>query len=117
MPYLFANCWKLLAAPNQAPTSSGVDTKSAPYRIYLLLLAVVPTVGLWMNFESAQKIYAIVGAMFVPMLAVVLLILNGRSALVGPKNRNSPLVTILLISTLAFFALVAWLTIQKKLFA
>ena len=116
VPYLFANCWKLLSAPGKAVASSRVDTKSGPYRVYLLILAGVPTAGLCMTFESAQKLYAIVGAMFVPMLAVVLLILNGRSGLVGRENRNSALVTVLLVCTLAFFALVAWLQIQKTFF-
>ena len=117
IPYLFANCWNLLADPGDVVASSRVDTKSVPYRGYLLVLAGVPMVGLWMTFESAQKLYAIVGAMFVPMLAVVLLILNGRSDLVGRKNRNSTLVTVLLISTLAFFAFVAWLKIHKTFLA
>ena len=113
IPYLFANCWNLLACPGCAVAPSRVDSRSIPYRVYLLVLAGVPTAGLWMTFESAQKLYAIVGAMFVPMLAVVLLILNGRSDLVGRKNRNPALVSLLLISTLAFFALVAWLKIQR----
>ena len=116
VPYLFANCWNLLADPGNAAASSRVDTGSVPYRGYLLILASVPTAGLCMTFESAQKLYAIVGAMFVPMLAVVLLILNGRSDLVGRKNRNSALVSFLLISTLALFALVAWFKIRKAFF-
>ncbi len=117
VPYLFADCWNLLRGPGAAATPTRIDSRSRPYRLYLLLIAVVPAAGLLMTFESAQKIYAIVGAMFVPMVALVLLILNGRSDLVGLKNRNSALVSFLLICTLAFFALMAWLKIQKTLFA
>ena len=51
------------------------------------------------------------------LVALVLLVLNGRSDLVGRKNRNSVLVSLLLICTLAFFALMAWLKIEKTLFA
>ena len=116
VPYLFADCWNLLRTPVDAATPTRVDTRSGPYRVYLLLIACVPTVGLMMTFQSAQKIYAIVGAIFVPMLALVLLVLNGRSDLVGRKNRNSILVSLLLICTLAFFALMAWFQIQKTLF-
>ena len=116
IPYLFADCWNLLYEPGDAVAPGRVDTRAGPYRVYLLILAGVPTVGLCMSFQSAQKLYAIVGALFVPMLAVVLLILNGRSDLVGPKNRNSALVSVLLISTLGFFALVEWLQMQKAFF-
>ena len=45
--------------------------------------AVVPAVGLWATFEFTQKLYAIVGALFIPMLAVVLLVLGGQSKLIG----------------------------------
>ena len=115
VPYLFADFWALMRDPKAATIDRSVDTKSRPYQVYLFALATIPAVGLWTSFERAQKLYAIVGAMFIPILAVVLLILCGQSRLVGRRYRNSVLVTLLLIGSLAFFVLVGWFEIQKKL--
>ena len=115
VPYLFADFWALMRDPRAATIDRSVDTQSRPYQIYLFALATIPAVGLWMTFERAQKLYAIVGAMFIPILAVVLLILCGQSRLVGRRYRNSVLVTLLLIGSLAFFVLFGWFEIQNKL--
>jgi bacteriorhodopsin len=78
-------------------------------------LAVIPIAGLvWMDFERAQLWYAVVGAMFIPMLALALLVLNSQSRLVGRRFRNSRLTVVVLIAALAFFVLAGWLEIQSK---
>ena len=115
VPYLFADFWGLMRTPRDAGRRHTVDTRSRPYQAYLLAIATIPAAGLWISFQQAQKIYAIVGALFIPMLAVVLLILAGQTRLVGRANRNSPLVSILLIAILAFSMLFLWLRIQATL--
>ena len=40
-------------------------------------------IGLMYSFKSVQLFYAIIGAMFMPMLALVLLLLNSQSRWVG----------------------------------
>ena len=47
--------------------------------------------------------YIVVGALFMPFVALTLLILNNRVRLVGPGFRNGRLVNSLLAVTLAFF--------------
>ncbi len=79
------------------------------YRVFLLLLATVPMLQVGIGFAAVQKAYAVLGAFFLPMLAVVLLVLNGRSTLVGAR-RNSPWTVSLLICVLAFFA---WVAMEK----
>ena len=39
----------------------------------------MPVVGLWFNFVYVQKAYSLLGAVVMPLLAVALLILNGKS--------------------------------------
>lgn len=34
--------------------------------------------GLKISFKEVQKLYAVIGAMFIPLLALALLIFNGR---------------------------------------
>ncbi len=105
VPYLFADSWRLLRKGRRDET---VDSRSRPYRWFLAALATVPAIGLWESFQQIQKIYAIVGAAFMPILALTLLLLNGSSKLVGREMRNGPLTTILLLATLAFFAWAGW---------
>ena len=110
VPYLFADVWRLTAP--RAGSGNAVDTGSLPYRGYLLAIATLPMLGLFMSFREVQKLYALVGASFLPMLAVVLLILNGRRAWVGELvNRRTT--SLVLIGIISFFAWTAWTTTAR----
>lgn len=115
VPYLFADFWSLRRDRPAPFGERTVDSRSLPYQLYLFALATIPAAGLWTAFAQAQKLYAIVGAMFIPLLALVLLVLNGQSRLVG-RQRNSPLVSLLLVGSLALFVLAGWLEIRNRLF-
>jgi len=110
VPYLFADLWQILGGPLRAGSEG--RTRSLPYRWYLTGMAVIPMIGLWVGFARMQKTYAILGALFVPMLALVLLIMNGRTAWVGERHRNHPAISGILILILMFFLGVGWLTIR-----
>jgi len=113
VPYLFADFWGLTR--HRKTAAAGVDTHAAPYQVYLFALATVPAAGLWTGFQQAQKLYAIVGAMFIPLLAVALLVLNGQSRLVGKRQRNSLPVTLLLLAAVVVFVVAVWFEIQRRL--
>lgn len=101
VPYVFADFWRLRRArPGDA--LEPVDTSSPAYRGYLVGLALVPILGLGVSFKDAQRAYAVVGAGFLPLLALALLWL-GREAIVGRELRNRPLSVLGLVLTLAFF--------------
>ncbi len=115
VPYLFADLWRLLrpapedgegeGEPGAHPTPKDVvDTRGAAYRGYLIAIATIPIAGLFVGFARVQKVYAIVGALFLPLLAIGLLLLNGRSAWVGARFRNRWPSVIALAATVAFFA-------------
>jgi Mn2+/Fe2+ NRAMP family transporter len=102
IPYLFADLWGQLrgGARPRAP----ISTTAPAYRGYLYALAVVPMLGMWFSgFRAMQQTNAIVGAAFVPLVAAVLLILNGRAHWVGTRYRNAWPTTVILIGTLSFF--------------
>ena len=107
VPYLFADLWGLIRQGRTADVSS-VSTESASYRWYLYGMAVIPMIGLWVGFAAMQKTYAIVGALFMPMLAVVLLLLNGRVTRIGERYRNHPITSVFLIAVLIFFVMAGW---------
>lgn len=106
VPYLFADCWNLLFR-DKADPDRAVDTRASPYRIYLLLIALVPIVGLFSSFRDVQRLYTVTGALFFPLLALALLIFNGRASWVGTRFRNRPLTTLALLAVLGFFTWIA----------
>lgn len=112
VPYLFADLWYLLRG-SQGAEHDPVDTRGLSYRGYLLALGLVSIAGLYSSFLQIQKIYAVLGAMFIPMLALVLLRLNGRQDLVGAELRNHAWSRIALWATLAMFLAFGYVEFRK----
>ena len=110
-PYLFSDLWDMMQG-GQPSRERSMNTQSPSYRWYLYAIATIPMIGLWIGFASMQKFYAVIGALFIPMLALVLLLLNGRAKWVGEGYRNHPLTSATLIVTLLFFLTAGWLTLM-----
>ncbi|MFC2135930.1 Nramp family divalent metal transporter, partial [Bacteroidota bacterium] len=53
-----------------------VNTRSFPYRIYLVSIALLPMLGLAYKFVLIQKIYAVLGSLVIPLISIALLMLN-----------------------------------------
>ena len=90
-----------------------------PKRNNLLIIAVVPLPLLWGSVTWAQKTwaqktYAILGSLFMPLLALTLLLMNNRTNWVGCRYRNGRLTNAVLIATLAFFGYVGIRQISKQ---
>jgi Mn2+/Fe2+ NRAMP family transporter len=116
VPYLFADVWRLFfqcGVKDGRKTVVTVDTRSVPYRTFLIAIATVPMLGLPVSFREVQKLYAVLGAMFIPLLSVVLLLLNGRRAWVGGLQNRWPTVGILL-AALAFSGWFAWMKLVEQ---
>ena len=78
-------------------------------------VATVPAIGLWtVSFETAQKTYAIVGALVIPFLSIILLYLNNRTDLVGQEYRNTWKTNTVLAVTLLLFLFAGWMAIRVK---
>ena len=106
VPYLFSDVWFIFIRKSTQNTAA-VLTASMPYRIYLLAIASVPMLGLFFSFKEIQKLYAVIGASFMPLLSIGLLILNGKRKWVG-EHINRPFTIVILLATLAFFGAIAW---------
>lgn len=102
VPYLFADIVGALRG-----RAGEVDTAGPVYRGALLALATVPLLGLLVSFREVQRLYATVGALFVPALALLLLGMNRRAWVGGA--RNGPVAVVALLGTLGFFAWMALL--------
>ena len=69
--------------------------------------------GLFGGFRAVQKAYAVVGAAFLPLLAIALLILNGNTRWVGERMRNRPWTSAVLGATVVFFGWILWRKIAE----
>ena len=115
VPYLFADCVRLAARRRgevHAPTP--VDTRGAAYRGFLVAIALVPMLGLFVSFREVQKIYTVIGALFFPLLALALLIFNGRASWVGERFVNRPLTVAALLGVLALFTWIGVANIETS---
>ena len=104
VPYLFAD---FIALRTGATSGGAVRTdipRTRAYRIYLVGIATVPLILLWQSVAQVQLTYAILGAMFMPLLAATLLIMNNRSDWVGGSFRSGWIINTVLVITLIFFA-------------
>lgn len=114
-PYIFADAWTLLRRRNRSEEALAeahkVDAKSLPYRIYLLAIGFVPMLGLVVSFQEIQKLYAVIGAAFIPLITLGLLIMNSRADWVGEEFKNRRITDTTLLIILGFFAWIAWQTL------
>jgi Mn2+/Fe2+ NRAMP family transporter len=108
VPYLFADLGRVLGWVRATPAA--LD-RSVAYRGYLVALATLPMLGLLYSFQQMQKLYAMIGAAFIPVLALALLLMNGRRAWVGAQRNSAPAVA-LLGGALVFFVALAVLGIR-----
>lgn len=132
VPYLFVDSFRMIrskaATPVSDPTSAGnddtltqdaaahrADSNSPIYRYSLIAIVTVPAAGLFVSFKQIQLAYAVVGAAFMPILALALLFLNGSPKRIGEAGRNSTLATASLIAVITFFIWAGVYQIADKL--
>jgi Mn2+/Fe2+ NRAMP family transporter len=101
VPYLFADFvheWR------HTDDEKIIDTGSAAYRSYLAFLAVPPMILLWAGKPVwVVLIYSVAGAAFMPLLAGLLLYMNGLRDWLGPLRNRWP-ANLALLCALALFA-------------
>lgn len=98
IPYMFADFMRLWNG------SDGDLRRSAPYRLWVVLIAIVPLFLFNAPVRQIQWTYGVFGAMFLPLLALTLLLLNNRAKCLGRANRNPLWINLALGACLAFFA-------------
>jgi Mn2+/Fe2+ NRAMP family transporter len=110
VPLLFADWWR---ATRSAPVARASIREPAAIG-FLVALAVLPLFAGLDDFKAIQRAYAVIGALFMPLLALVLLRLNSKRRL-GELAGNRWPARVVLIFTAAFFLLAGWLKVQQSL--
>lgn len=98
VPYLFTDIYSI----HHRKHYDDLD-KSKPYFWYLIFIGTIPLSALWIRFDTIQLVYAVMGAMFIPMSAISILILNNKFVK-NPEFQNKKPQNIFLIIALIFFA-------------
>lgn len=102
VPYLFADLLRV----HRGQALGAVELRhTRAFRLYLVALALVPVPMLWVPLQRAQLAYAVLGSLFMPLLALTLLWMNNRREWVGAL-RNGWLVNLALVATLVLFLVV-----------
>lgn len=108
VPYLLADFLNLRRRRVHGRPEPADLKKTVSYRLYLLALAVLPISLLWFKVQQVQFVYGVMGALFMPFMALTLLLLNNRVRLVGRDFRNGWLINVFLILTLALFCTIGF---------
>ncbi|MCX7973921.1 MAG: Nramp family divalent metal transporter [Candidatus Aminicenantes bacterium] len=103
-----------LIRSNSAKTKPDL-TRTLSYRLYLVGISFLPLFSLFFTVQKIQLIYAFLGALFMPFLALTLLILNNQKTRLLGSFRNSWLSNLLLLINFLFFSYVGWQEIKKLL--
>jgi Mn2+/Fe2+ NRAMP family transporter len=114
VPYIYADFVATIKNEDPVQRAARVSTRSKTYMTYLVLLAAVPCLSLFADFKAVQKIYAVVGACFMPFLAVVLLYLNGSAKRVGLEFKNGWATNVILAAALLFFCAYGLLEVIQR---
>ena len=114
VPYIFTDF--LYNYKNKNVVNQKIDiTNTKPYILYLAAITFIPIPLLWMTVKSAQLSYAILGSLFMPLLALTLLIMNNKALWVGKENRNNLMTNIVLVLTIIIFGFIGFRKIHSIL--
>ncbi len=110
VPLLFADWWR--STRGAPPARAAIREPAAA--LFLVALAAVPLFASLDDFKAVQRAYAVIGALFLPLLAVVLLRLNSARNLGAAAGNRRP-VRAALVATALFFVLAGWLKVARSL--
>ncbi len=100
VPYIFAD---FMTLPKRSAGNLPDLKTTPPYRWFLLAIATVPMLQLGITVERAQLLYAVMGALFMPFLALTLLLLNTRRTWVGDRFVSGWITNAALLTTFVLF--------------
>ncbi len=115
VPYLFADFLRISRDPPAAGERERINTRGWAYRGYLYSIATFPVVGVVRPFETVQLAYAVFGALFIPLLAAALLLLNGSRRWIDERYRNGWASTLALWAALGLFVIYGVYEVRQKL--
>ena len=115
IPYLFTDFMLLHRKRSETFRRSVNYSKSPYYQKYLLAMSIFPLPVLLFSVKKAQLIYAVFGSLFMPLLALTLLMLNNKEIWVSRDFKNKWLSNVVLTLIFSFFLFVGVRQILLKM--
>ena len=115
VPYIFTDFMALRRGMSGEERQALDYADTGTYRMFLFAIAFVPLPLLLISVKKAQLIYAVLGSLFMPLLALTLLIMNNRREWVGDEFRNGVTANAVLAGTIAFFGYVGFIQAAEKI--
>ncbi|MBX3393969.1 MAG: Nramp family divalent metal transporter [Phycisphaerae bacterium] len=113
-PYFFTDLILLGRRHTAQERRMIVYDRTTTYRVCLVLISIVPLILLWQPSATIQLAYTVLGAFFMPFLALTLLLLNNSRAI--PREfRSGHLTNAALVITLCFFGYQGGLEIYETI--
>ncbi len=108
IPYLFADFVELHSGAKPG-IRRNLDLRSTKaYRAYVVVTAIAPLFLLGGSVRSIQLLYGVFAALFLPLLAFTLLLMNNRRRWVGTDFLTPAWLNALLAGALGLFAYLGW---------
>ena len=108
IPYMVADFVELQTGAKPGARRDRDLRKTKAYRVYVVIIAIVPLFFLGSSVRSIQLFYGVFGALFLPLLAFTLLLMNTRRRWVGSDFISPLWINALLGGAVALFAYLAW---------
>ena len=104
VPYLFADYMFHLRGHSAGQRARLVNPRGPYYRLYLAYM-VFPCMLMLFTQRPVWivVVYAAVSSLFLPFLALTLLLMNNRTGWVGKQNRNRLLTNLILLAAVVLF--------------
>ena len=115
VPYIFTDFITLRRGLSKEERQAMDYTRTRPYRMYLFAIAIIPLPVLFMSVKKAQLTYAVLGSLFMPLLALTLLIMNNRKEWIGNSFRSGVITNTVLVFTLSFFVYVGYTQVAENI--
>ena len=103
VPYLFADFLRIRRGDDVFLQPDADISKTKAYKGYLIVLTFFPMLTLWLKVQQVQLVYAVLGSLFMPLLALTLILLNNRQKWVGREFKYGVWMNLILGATLALF--------------
>jgi len=110
IPYMFADFLDLSRGGHTDVRGSREFAGTPAYRAYLIFIAVAPLALLGTPVREIQLVYGVFGALFLPLLALTLLVMNNRRDWVGDGFITPGTVNVILAAGLLFFG---WMAAER----
>ena len=108
IPYLIADFVDLQSGAKPGVRRDLDLRTTRAYRAYVVIIAIVPLFFLGASVRSIQLLYGIFGALFLPLMAFTLLLMNNRKRWVGSDFLSPLWINVILGAALLLFAYLGW---------